>query len=147
MPTSLQSGGNADVYLTKIAPNGGSPIYSTYIGGSGYDSGASIAIDPAGNAYITGATNSPNFPIKNAAQQNPSGALDAFILKMSPDGSHLVYSTYLGGWLTDRGTGIALNDNGDAYVSGWTILTELSGCEPIPVEIRWWRFRCVRSET
>jgi PKD repeat protein len=131
-----QSGGNADVYLTKIAPNGGSTIYSTYIGGSGYDSGASIAIDSAGNAYITGTTDSPNFPIKNAPQQNPSGALDAFILKMSPDGNHLVYSTYLGGGLTDRGTGIALNEDGDAYICGWTISPNLPVVNPYQLNWR-----------
>ncbi len=75
------SGGNADVYLSKIAPNGGSPIYSTYIGGSGYDSGASIAIDPDGNAYITGTTNSPNFPITKRGSAASLRGLGCFYTK------------------------------------------------------------------
>jgi uncharacterized repeat protein (TIGR01451 family) len=118
----FQSGraGGYDVFVSKLDPSGSNLIYSTYFGGVQDDYGRAIAIDPAGNAYITGLTGSPNFPIAHALQPklNPSG--DAFVAKLDPSGHELVYSTYLGGGGLDDGAGIAADSCGYAYVSGKT---------------------------
>jgi hypothetical protein len=97
-------------------------VYSTYLGGSGNDSAAGIAVDSAGNAYITGSTNSTNFPTVGALQTTPSGR---FVSKLNASGTALVYSTYLGGTGNDSGnvTGIAVDSAGDAYVTGSTTAT------------------------
>jgi plastocyanin len=96
--------------------------YSTYLGGSGQDQGFGIAVDSSGAAYITGETPSTNFPTANPFQPNYSGGsvYDAFVAKLNPAGTALVYSTYLGGTGTDAGFGIAVDASGDAYVTGET---------------------------
>ncbi len=94
--------------------------YSTYLGGKGNDYGDGIALDSSGNAYITGDTNSTDFPTKNAYQAANAGGRDAFVTKLSPAGNELVYSTYLGGSGVDNSNGIAIDSSGNAYVSGWT---------------------------
>lgn len=107
--------------------------YSTYLGGSGYDVPAnSMAVDGAGNAYVAGFTSSPNFPTKNASQANCVDCLtpwdtepyDAFVSKLDPTGSALVYSTYLGGSGGDHATAVAVDSAGNAYVAGWTLSTD-----------------------
>ena len=72
-------------------------VYSTYLGGSGADYGYGIAVDSSGNAYVTGYTASTNFPTMNPLQPSYGGSGDAFVAKINPAGSALVYSTYLGG--------------------------------------------------
>ncbi|MFC1821177.1 SBBP repeat-containing protein [Thermodesulfobacteriota bacterium] len=94
-------------------------IYSTYLGGSGDDRGQGIAVDAAGNAYITGYTQSDNFPTLNQYQTDQGGD-DAFVTKLDATGSFLVYSTYLGGGDNDRGQGIAVDAAGNAYITGYT---------------------------
>lgn len=100
--------------------------YSTYLGGSGLDEATAIAVDSEGNAYVTGQTDSLDFPVTpNALQRTKRGAAepfnsDAFVSKLTPDGSALVYSTYLGGSGVDIGTGIAVDGDGCAYVVGKT---------------------------
>jgi Big-like domain-containing protein/IPT/TIG domain-containing protein/carboxypeptidase family protein/beta-propeller repeat-containing protein len=121
-PFDATLGGTSDVFVTKLAPNGSTLVYSTYIGGSGSDGGADIAIDAAGNAFITG-TASSGFPTVTPAQSRIGGATDAFIAKLNPAGSALVYSTFLGGKLNDSGTGIAIDSAGSAYVTGTTSST------------------------
>jgi hypothetical protein len=93
-------------------------IYSTYLGGSGTDTGQGIALDSAGNAYITGQTYSTNFPTKNPLQASNPGSV-AFITKINASGSALVYSTYLGGSGSAYGFGIAVDGAGNAYVTGY----------------------------
>ena len=93
-------------------------VYSTYIGGSGDDSAAKIAVDINGLAYIAGYTTSTNFPIVSAAQTSNHGGKDAFILKLNAAGSALTYSTYLGGTLDDQANGVAVDTNGNIYVAG-----------------------------
>ncbi|MCD6296780.1 MAG: SBBP repeat-containing protein, partial [Deltaproteobacteria bacterium] len=96
---------------------------STYLGGSNYDQGDSIAVDSSGNAYVTGCTKSSNFPTVNALYPIHGGgwyAFDAFIFKLSADGSQAVYSTYLGGAHNDYGKGISVDSSGNAYVTGFT---------------------------
>jgi hypothetical protein len=98
-------------------------IYSTFLGGSNYlDSGRSIAVDSEGNAYVTGSTTSAEFPTTtNAFQTNfESQNEDAFVTKINPDGSALVYSTYLGNGTWNWGSGIAVDGSGNAYVVGGT---------------------------
>src|SRR5580692_1612502 len=97
--------------------------YSTYLGGGGFDSGKGIAVDASGNAYVTGLTTSTNFPSANPIQSTLGGAENAFVTKINPTGSALVYSTYLGGNNVDYGSGIAVDAAGNAYVTGGTTST------------------------
>jgi hypothetical protein len=117
-----------DAIVSKLDAAGSTLLYSTYLGGAGGDNGADIAVDSSGNAYVTGSTNSYNFPLANALQPTldggtacPSGPCDdAFITKFNSTGSALVYSTYLGGNRGDDGSGIAVDAAGNAYVAGTT---------------------------
>jgi uncharacterized repeat protein (TIGR01451 family) len=94
--------------------------YSTYLGGSGNDIGWGIAVDGSGNAYVTGETASTNFPTTPGANQTYGGNTDAFVAKLNPSGSGLIYSTYLGGSVGDVGRNIAVDSSGNAYVTGYT---------------------------
>ena len=115
-------GGSLDVFVTKFNATGTAVIYSTYLGGDYTDFGYGIAVDGDGNAYVVGQTISSNFPLKNRFEGSHAHAegYDAFVTKISPDGSQLVYSTYLGGSTTDGGWGIAVDSSGSAYVTGTT---------------------------
>jgi len=118
------AGGSPDVFVTKLNSSGSALVYSTYIGGTSMlgngDVGRSIAVDFAGNAHITGVTASANFPTANPFQSFGGGPIDAFVLKLNSTGSALIYSTYLGGNGQDIGNGIALDNAGNAYVTGIT---------------------------
>jgi hypothetical protein len=108
-------------FVTKIdttKSGNESLIYSTYLGGSNDDTGAAIAVDGKGNAYIAGPTISDDFPTKNPYQVSYGGDGDIFVTKLSSAGNQLVYSTYLGGSNAEIGSGIALDKSGNAYVSG-----------------------------
>jgi hypothetical protein len=109
-----------NVFVSKLNPTGSALVYSTYLGGSGADSGYGIAVDSAGNAYVIGRTFSADFPTMNPFQPAYGGSGDAFVSKLNPSGSALVYSTYLGGSKTDEGYGIAVDSAGNAYVTGRT---------------------------
>jgi Carboxypeptidase regulatory-like domain/Beta-propeller repeat len=123
-------GGSADAFVEKFNTNlsgAASRVYATYLGGSGKDiggsegagnSGKAIAIDESGNAYITGATSSTNFPLVNASQGIIGGQNDAFLTKLNATGSALIYSTYLGGSGDDFGRSVAVNVASSAYVTG-----------------------------
>ena len=95
--------------------------YSTYLGGFYGDGASAIAVDAAGNMYITGATNSSDFPIVNGYQPTWGGDTDAFAAKLSADGSTLLYSTFLGGGDSDDGQAISVDSQGRATVGGSTI--------------------------
>jgi hypothetical protein len=112
-------GGSLDVFVTKLNPAGNALVYSTYLGGSADDAGLSIALDAANNAYITGYTQSSNFPTQSAANAALAGGTDGFIAKLGPNGDTLIFSTYLGGSGEDRGVSIAADSTG-AYVAGNT---------------------------
>ncbi|MGA3259646.1 MAG: SBBP repeat-containing protein [Bryobacteraceae bacterium] len=125
-------------FVTKFSPDGSSLVYSTYLGGNGYDNAYAIAVDSSGNAYVTGETDSPDFPVTNGAYQtvcspapNNTGApvqnssdcyssnTSAFVTKLNPTGTSLVYSTFLGGngsWA--YATAIAVDGAGRAYIAG-----------------------------
>jgi Beta-propeller repeat len=113
-------GGSSDAFVTKLNPTGTALVYSTLLGGPGFDLGLDIAIDSAGNAYVVGVTDG-GFPVTPGAfQTSPGGTNDAFVAKFDPTGAVLAYSTLLGGNGIDTGVGIAVNTAGNAYVTGVT---------------------------
>jgi len=109
-----------DAFVTKLNPAGTALVYSTYLGGSGDDYGTRIALDASGDAYVTGYTNSTDFPVQNALQAENAGGYDAFVAELSADGASLIYSTYWGGSADDLGSGVAVDSSGNAYISGST---------------------------
>ena len=109
-----------DIFVFKLASSGSTLIYSTFVGGSGLDYGYSITVDNFGNTYVTGYTQSNDFPTVDAFKSSIGGANDAYVFKLSPNGSNLLYSTYIGGSTGDIGYGIALDNNGNIYVTGVT---------------------------
>lgn len=115
-------GGPADAFITKIAAGGTSIMYSTYLGGTRSDTSNAIAVDSAGNAFITGQTSSLDFPTLGSARPPvfAGGITDAFVTKLSSDGRLLTYSIYLGGEEFDEGTSIAVDSERRAYVTGTT---------------------------
>lgn len=118
-------GGGSDVVIAKLSVSGSALVYSTYLGRSGDEFGFRIAVDRQGNAYVTGTTTASNFPTTVGAFQTVlSGIEDAFITKLNETGSNLVYSTYLGGNSEDRGNGVAVDRQGNAYVAGGTYSTD-----------------------
>lgn len=119
-PIQLLSQGASEVFVAKLDPTGTSLIYSTYLGGTSNDRGLGLAIDADGYAYIAGDTSSADFPTLNAIQDTLSGFYDAFVAKIDPSGSALVYSTYLGGAGVDTADGIASDPEGSAYITGRT---------------------------
>src|SRR5207245_1770584 len=116
-------------------------IYSTYLGGSGGSGsdggGGGIAVDSFGDAYITGSTGSPSFPTTPGALQTAfaGGSSDAFVSKLNPTGTALVFSTYLGGsgddYAPPYGGGIGLDASGNVYVTGWTTSTNFPTANPV----------------
>jgi hypothetical protein len=121
-------GGFSDAFVTKLNPDGTALVYSSYLCGSGNnsDDAFGIAVDSAGNAYVTGYTDSDAFPTTaDAYQTTRAGGEDTFLAKINPAGSALVYSTYLGGAGSDDGFGgIAVDNTGHAYVAGVTVSTD-----------------------
>ncbi|HKE21588.1 MAG TPA: SBBP repeat-containing protein [Bryobacteraceae bacterium] len=111
-------GAQQDAFVAKMNPGGTAWVYATYLGGNNVDQGNGIAVDAAGSAYVTGYTASTDFPVQSALRGSNAGAVDAFITKINPDGSALVYSTYLGGSATDYGTAIVVDSSGNAYITG-----------------------------
>lgn len=112
--------GGADAYVTKLAADGSTVIYSTYLGGAGNEQGRGVALDAAGEAYVVGLTSSTNFPTVSPAQAANAGGNDGFVAKLSADGASLVFSTYLGGSGQDAENGVAVDASGSAYVAGET---------------------------
>jgi hypothetical protein len=129
-PFQGQRAGSYDAFVTKLSPTGSALVYSTYLGGNGPDYPNGIVVDSAGSAYVTGQTASTTFPTRNPFQGTNAGNNDAFVTKLSPTGSALVYSTYLGGSGTDFAYGIALDSAGNAYVTGYTHSTNFPTKNP-----------------
>ncbi|MEP7288199.1 MAG: SBBP repeat-containing protein [Chloroflexota bacterium] len=117
------SGGFDDAFVVKLNAAGSGLVYGTYLGGSGDDNGAGIAVDGSSSVYVTGTTFSADFPTTIGAFQTTfgmSGVTDAFVVKLNAAGSGLAYGTYLGGIIDDNGNGIAVDSSGSAYVAGYT---------------------------
>jgi uncharacterized protein (TIGR03437 family) len=112
--------GGRDAFVAKLAPDGNALMYSTYLGGSGDDSASCIVVDSTQSAYVTGYTESADFPLQSAFQRRAAGGRHAFVTKLSPAGNTLAYSTYLGGSREDEGVSIAVDGAGSAYVAGGT---------------------------
>jgi hypothetical protein len=113
---------NTDVFVTKLDSSGSSIVWSTFVGGSAFDSGNAIAVDGAGAAYVSGFSGSLNYPTTAGAfDRTQNGGGDAFVTKIDPAGSALAYSTYLGGagFSFEGSNGIAVDDEGSAYVTGF----------------------------
>ena len=129
-----------DAFVAKLNPTGTALVYSTYLGGSGDERGAAIAVDSKGNAYVGGDTLSPNFPTRNPYQASfkglggspplcaSCGTLvnfgDGFVAELNAAGTDLVFSTYLGGSLDDSVTALALDASGNVYVGGATLSSD-----------------------
>jgi Abnormal spindle-like microcephaly-assoc'd, ASPM-SPD-2-Hydin/Beta-propeller repeat len=115
-------GGNG--FVTEMNSTGSALVYSTFLGGSGNDVVFGLALDKSGNVHLTGRTNSKNYPLTPGAFQTTyGGAIDAFVTELNPLGSKLVYSTYLGGSLSDAGYVIQLDSAGNSYLTGRTYST------------------------
>src|SRR5207302_1335017 len=127
-------GGVQDAFVTKLDPTGSALVYSTYLGGSDLEVGLGIAVDSQGAAYVTGYTKSSDFTAActdscMVLNGTLGGVQDAFVTKLDPTGSVLVYSTYLGGSDRDVGLGIAVDSPGAAYVTGYTRSSDFTaGC-------------------
>ncbi len=118
-------GGTQDAFVSKLNAAGSALTYSTYLGGAGSDDGKGIAVDSSGNAYVTGDTQSTDFPTTAGAFATTNGGLpDAFVSKLNTTGSALTYSTYLGGARAEIGFGIAVDASGNAYLTGQTISSD-----------------------
>ena len=112
-----------DAFVAKLSPDGTALAYAGYIGGTGDDTGAGIAVDSNGSAYVTGSTTSSEttFPVAVGPDltHNSAGvSYDAFVAKINPTGTALLYAGYIGGSESDNGTGIAVDSSGNAYVAG-----------------------------
>jgi hypothetical protein len=116
----LAYGGNGDAFITHLSSSGDKLVYSSYLGGRAADFGQAVVVDSSGNAYLTGATQSPDFPLMNPLQPTRGGASDAFVAKVNFSGTELLYSTYLGGTQADVGQAITVDSSGNAFVTGYT---------------------------
>jgi phospholipase C len=130
-PLQPANGGGQDAFVAQLNSTGSALVYSTYLGGSGQDIGEAIAVDSSGDAYVTGQTYSTNFPTMNPFQPTNHGLNDAFMAELNSSGSALVYSTYLGGSSQDSGEAIAVDNLGNAYVTGFTSSTDFPTMNPL----------------
>jgi hypothetical protein len=120
--------GSTDAFVARLNPAGTALLYSTYLGGAGSDTGAGIALGITDEAYVTGTTDSRDFPTTAGAfdttfNGTADGSPDAFVTKLNNTGNLLVYSTYLGGTASEAGFGIAVDAQADAFVTGNTYST------------------------
>lgn len=124
--------GNGDAFVTELSPGAAGIVFSTFVGGTDEDQGNSVAVDSTNSAYITGFTSSANFPTRLPLQTDPGdGAADAFVVKVNSAGTRIAYSTYFGGSGVDRGTAIAVDGSGNAYVAGRTTSANLPLQDPV----------------
>jgi hypothetical protein len=132
-PDLTHNGGDFDAFVAKVKADGTGLDYCGYIGGSGYDVGYGIAVDAVGNAYVTGFAGSTEatFPVTGGPDLTHNGSTDAFVAKVKADGTVLDYCGYIGGSDSDGGRGIAVDEDGNAYVTGDTWSTETTFPEAV----------------
>ncbi len=111
---------NSDAFVVKFTPDASDVVYSTFLGGFGTEGASGIALDAAGNTYVSGFTTSFDFPAVNSVQAFLSSDRDAFVTKLMPDGQKILYSTYLGGFGIDGAVGLTATPSGDVFVTGFT---------------------------
>jgi hypothetical protein len=116
--------GLTDSFVFKLNATGSGLLYSTFVGGTSEDDGRSIAVDPSGNAYVTGETNSFDFPTQNAFDSSLNGSSDVFVFKLNATGNELLYSTFVGGEAIESGSSITVDIAGIAYVTGGTMSSD-----------------------
>jgi uncharacterized protein (TIGR03437 family) len=124
---TVSSNPGYNTFVTKLNPTATALLYSTYVGGHGHDGAAGIAVDAAGNAYIAGGASSADFPVTAGALQlanRSASASNAFVAKLNPTGSSLLYSTYLGGTGNDTATSLAIDSAGDVFLAGAATSTD-----------------------
>ena len=124
------TGAGYDAVAVKLNSSGDALVYSSYLGGSGKDWGLDVAVDTAGCAYVTGYTQSADFPIQSPLYSDLTGETDAFVTKFDASGSTLIYSTHLGGSDTDQGTDIVVDSSGCAYIIGYTRSSDFPTANP-----------------
>jgi len=127
----LNQGGRYDCFITKLTPDGKNVIFSTYFGGSGDDQCKDLAVDKFGNIYLTGFTNSADFPTVNALFPKKNENYDAFIIKINPEGNAILFSSFLGGNEYDVGYGVAVDNNSNLYVTGTTYSNDFPTFNPL----------------
>jgi len=121
----IYNGGNADIFVSKLNSTGTALVYSTFIGGNGNDQGLAIALDNSGNVFVSGGTESTDYPVTSGAyDESFNGSADVFVSKLNSTGTALVYSTFLGGSGDDRGDGISLDNSGNVFVTGSTNISD-----------------------
>ena len=121
-----------DVFVTKLDPTG-NLVFTATIGGKGADRAGGIALDSAGNIYLAGSTSSPNFPLRNPLQSQSSLGQAGFLVKLSPDGSRLIYSSYFGGTLgATTVNALAVDAAGNMYVAGNTYASDFPHTAGLP---------------
>ncbi len=124
--TNSTNRGDAEAFVRKINPTGTAFLYQASFGGSGTDEANAVAVDAAGNIFVAGRTNSPDFPLTGGAFQNGNaGGIDGFLLRVNPNTNQLIFSTYFGGSGEDRALAMALDPGGNAYITGGTSSTDL----------------------
>lgn len=123
--------GGIDTVLMKVEPDAGALVYSTFLGGSGEERGTRIMVDSTGSVHVTGSTTSIDFPTVDPISSSLNGTLDMFVARLSPDGSALPFSTYLGGSENDSANGIDLAPRGPC-ITGVTTSTDYPTLAPLP---------------
>ncbi|MFQ5428443.1 MAG: SBBP repeat-containing protein [Thermodesulfobacteriota bacterium] len=128
---------SGDVFVTKINPAGTAVVFSTYIGGNSDEDSNAIAVDTSGNVYVTGYTQSLNYPVFKAFQPGfAGGTKDAFVTKLNPTGNAFIFSTYIGGIASEKAKDITVDATGYVYLTGWTASFNFPLVNPIQPVMR-----------
>ncbi|MEW5978489.1 MAG: SBBP repeat-containing protein, partial [Acidobacteriota bacterium] len=128
--------GAQDVYVSELNADGSALLFSTFLGGSSSDFASAVAVDGIGNIFVSGSTDSLDFPIEKPLQQTKRGLADAFLTKLNSQGNALVYSTYLGGSDFESVVGVQVDRNGNTYVAGRTSSSDFPLYNPWQPELR-----------